>query len=249
MFANLTTTQLTAFILGIVFSGIAVACSFFCLRWARKFKSKILACAVTTISPFIAISAWFFLIFSYVKGIKEDEIFNLFISMALSLVVCFMIVTISYVLFNKNKARLRELDKEAEAKEKAERDAQIALAMAKAMANNSQNAQIIEVENAEDVSATEPQEVASEVVTETQNQDDMEETLEEEMEDAQEETEEVPEELAQEDEEDIEEVEENFDDQEDLDEEDLDEEVDDELTEELEATPVEDDTDDSDDEE
>ena len=121
MFTNLTVTQLVAFILGIVFSIISIACCFFAYKWSKKFKSRVLACTITMIAPFIAIASWFFLIFSFVKGLKNDEVLNLFVSLALSIVACFMILIVSSLLYRKNKARLAELEKQAEEKERTEK--------------------------------------------------------------------------------------------------------------------------------
>ncbi len=193
MFANLTTTQLTALILGIAFSAIAVACSFFALRWSKKIKSKVLAGAITTIAPFIAISAWFFLIFSYVKGVKEDEIFNLFISMAISLVICFMILVVSSLLYRKNISRLMEIEKQEEEKERAKQEA-IAIAVAKAQ-QESQEVIEVEVEDAstdevveESVESEDVEEINHETFEESEDVEELEEETEELSEDELEET-------------------------------------------------------------
>jgi len=191
MFTNLTTTQLTALILGVAFSAIAVACSFFALRWSKKIKSKVLAGAITTIAPFIAITAWFFLIFSYVKGVKEDEIFNLFISMAISLVICFMILVVSSLLYRKNIARLMEIEKQEEEKERAKQEA-IAIAVAKAQQDNQEVIEV-EVEDAEIEENADNQEI-DEVVEESEDLvEENQETLDE-VEELEEETEELAEE-------------------------------------------------------
>ena len=190
MFTNLTTTQLTALILGVAFSAIAVACSFFALRWSRKIKSKVLAGAITTSAPFIAITAWFFLIFSYVKGVKEDEIFNLFISMAISLVICFMILVVSSLLYRKNIARLMEIEKQEEEKERAKQEA-IAIAVAKAQQDNQEVIEV-EVEDAEIEENTDNQEI-DKVVEESEDLvEENQETLDE-VEELEEETEELAE--------------------------------------------------------
>lgn len=224
MFANLTTTQLTALILGVAFSAIAVACSFFALRWSKKIKSKILAGAITTIAPFVAISAWFFLIFSYVKGIKEDEVFNLFISMAISLVICFMILVVSSLIYRKNINRLMEIEKKEEEKERAKQEA-IAVAVAKA-----QHQEVIEVEP-EDANEVVEENVNSEEV-ETETLEESEEVIED-LEESEEENEEVQEESNEE----VEELEEETEEVEELEEETPEEVVEDE---EVEPTPVED---------
>ncbi len=245
MFTNLTTTQLTALILGVAFSAIAVACSFFALRWSKKIKSKVLAGAITTIAPFIAITAWFFLIFSYVKGVKEDEIFNLFISMAISLVICFMILVVSSLLYRKNIARLMEIEKQEEEKERAKQEA-IAIAVAKAQQNNQEVIEV-EVEDAEIEENADNQEI-DEVVEESEDLvEENQETLDE-----VEEIEELPEEAIEE----FDEVEELEEETEELAEEDLDEVVEKseetQEVEEVEPTPVEEETqetsDDNDDE-
>ena len=208
MFANLTTTQLVALILGIVFSAIAVACSFFALRWAKKIKSRILACCITMIAPFIAITSWFVLIFSYVKAFKNDEVFNIFVSMALSLVVCFMILVVASLVFRKNKDRLAEIEqKEKEEEQKAleMRMAQVELAKEEARLKEEAKKERFEelkeeLDSAEQDLYTEETVEAEEDLTseETQEEEETETEVEENQEEVDEDIQEEAEETADE---------------------------------------------------
>ncbi len=107
-FKQLSSTQIVTFILGIVFSLLAVAAIFTAFKYGGKIKSKTKIILLTMVLPFIAIASWLILIFSFVDGFKQDDILNIFVSIALSLVICFMILMVAYVLYNKHKASLEK---------------------------------------------------------------------------------------------------------------------------------------------
>lgn len=107
-FKDLTNTQIVVFILGVVFSVLAVASVFWAFKYSAKIKSKVKIILYTMVLPFIAITSWLILIFSFVDGFKQDDVLNIFVSLALSIVICFMILTVAYVLYQKHKAKFVE---------------------------------------------------------------------------------------------------------------------------------------------
>ncbi len=107
-FKDLTNTQIVVFILGVVFSVLAVASVFWAFKYSAKIKSKVKIILYTMVLPFIAITSWLILIFSFVDGFKQDDVLNIFVSLALSIVICFMILTVAYVLYQKHKAKFDE---------------------------------------------------------------------------------------------------------------------------------------------
>lgn len=120
-FSYLSTTQIVTLVLAVVFSVLAVATTFFAFKNAEKIKSKALIFVMTLVMPFIAITCWLILIFSFVKGFKGNDILNIFVSIAISLFTCFMILIVANALYQKHKKDLEgvsEMEKEAAKLEK-----------------------------------------------------------------------------------------------------------------------------------
>ncbi len=108
---NLTSLQLTAFVLGIVASVLAVASIFFAFKNADKIKSPALAVVLTIIFPLIAISGWLMLIFSFVPAFASNDLLNILVSIAIAVVVCAAITLVSCLLHKKHKAGLENASK------------------------------------------------------------------------------------------------------------------------------------------
>ncbi len=101
-FNYLTMTQKVALLLGIIFSVLAVASTFFAFKNADKIKSKVLGLILSLIMPFLAMTSWMILIFSFLDGFKNDDIMVIFVSLALAIVICLMILVISNALYRKH---------------------------------------------------------------------------------------------------------------------------------------------------
>lgn len=107
-FNYLTMTQKVALLLGIIFSVLAVASTFFAFKHANKIKSKVLGLIFSLIMPFLAMTSWLILIFSFLDGFKNDDIMVIFVSIAISIVICLMILVISNALYRKHDKNMTE---------------------------------------------------------------------------------------------------------------------------------------------
>lgn len=113
-FEYMTSSQIAALILGIVFSIIAVATTFLAFKYAKKFNSFVKAISMALVAPFLAMIAWLFLIFSFLDGFRKDEVLNIIISILIALFICCMIILIAKALYNKNKDKFIEEDEDEE---------------------------------------------------------------------------------------------------------------------------------------
>lgn len=110
MFNNLTSGQIAAFILGLIFSVLAVAGIFFAYKNADRIKSKSWICLLTMVMPFVAITCWLIFSFSFVEVFKKSEVLNVFVSLGISVVICFMILIVANALYHKHKNALESND-------------------------------------------------------------------------------------------------------------------------------------------
>ncbi len=101
-FNYLTMTQKVALLLGIIFSVLAVASTFFAFKNADRIKSKVLGLILSLIMPFLAMTSWMILIFSFLDGFKNDDVMIIFVSLALCIVICLMILVIANALYHKH---------------------------------------------------------------------------------------------------------------------------------------------------
>lgn len=120
-FNYLSTTQIVTLALAVVFSILAVATTFFAFKNAERLKSKTIVFVLTMVMPFVAITCWLILIFSFVEGFKNNDIVNIFVSIAIALITCFMILIVANALYQKHKKDLEQRAvMEEEAKKLAE---------------------------------------------------------------------------------------------------------------------------------
>ena len=106
MFEYMTDSQIAAFIIGIVFSVISIATTCLAIKYAKKFNSMTKAISMALIIPAIAFVAWFFLIFSFFDGFREDEVLNLIVSIIISVILAGMVVIVARALYNKHQDEL-----------------------------------------------------------------------------------------------------------------------------------------------
>ena len=120
MFDYMSYSQIAALFLGIAFTVISIATTFLAVKYAKKFKSFIKTIFFSLTAPFVASVGWLFLIFSFLPGLRNDDLLNLIISI-LALFICAMVITVAKALYNKH-ADLEEKDEEetAEQEEPAE---------------------------------------------------------------------------------------------------------------------------------
>lgn len=109
-FDYMTNSQIAALIIGLVFSVIAVGTTFLSIKYAKRFDSFLKAIAITLVAPFIAFTAWLFLIFSFLDGFRNDELLNILISIVIALVICGVIIIIAKALYQKHQAELLEAE-------------------------------------------------------------------------------------------------------------------------------------------
>ena len=109
-FDYMTSSQIAALIIGLVFSVIAVGTTFLSIKYAKKIDSFLKAILVTLVAPFVAFTAWLFLIFSFLDGFRKDELLNLLISIVIALVICGVIIIIAKALYQKHQAELLETE-------------------------------------------------------------------------------------------------------------------------------------------
>ena len=107
-FEYMTSSQIAALVLGIVFSIFAVATTFLAFKYAKKINSFVKAISLALVAPFLAMIAWLFLILSFLDGFRNDEVLNIIISILIALFICCMIILIAKALYNKNKDKFVE---------------------------------------------------------------------------------------------------------------------------------------------
>ena len=110
MFDYMSYSQIAALFLGIAFTVISIATTFLAVKYAKKLKSFIKTIFFTLTAPFIACIGWLFLIFSFIQGLRNDDLLNLIVSIILSLFICAMVITVAKALYNKHS----DLDEDEE---------------------------------------------------------------------------------------------------------------------------------------
>lgn len=119
-FSYLSTTQIVTLVLAVVFSVLAVATTFFAFKNAEKLKSQAIIFVLTLVMPFVAITCWLILTFTFVNGFKGNDILNIFVSLAIALFTCFMILLIANALYKKHKKDLEGISEMEKAANKLE---------------------------------------------------------------------------------------------------------------------------------
>lgn len=117
IFENMSDTQLAAFILGIVFSVLAIGAVIFAYVNADRIKSQVGAIILTMIMPFLAFASWLYCIFSFLEAFKGKEVINLIVSIVLAGIISFMLLIVSKALL----ARHFSLTSEAKQQKQEER--------------------------------------------------------------------------------------------------------------------------------
>ena len=110
-FENLTSSQLAAFILGIIFSVFAVVSVLIAIKKTKSIKISTSSLLLLLLMPFIAFVCWFFLIFSFVNGFNEFT--SLMTAIIISIVVCVMIVVVTLALYKRNKQLMTQEEVDA----------------------------------------------------------------------------------------------------------------------------------------
>ena len=105
---NLTSAQLAAFILGIIFSIFSVVAVLIAIKKTNKLKMSTGTLLLLMAMPFIAFVAWFYLAFSFIKGFGNKEFLTLMIAILSALVICIMIVVVSLALYKRSKKLMTE---------------------------------------------------------------------------------------------------------------------------------------------
>ena len=117
IFENMSDTQLAAFILGIVFSVLAIGAVIFAYVNADRIKSQVGAIILTMIMPFLAFASWLYCIFSFLEAFQGKEVINLIVSIVLAGIISFMLLIVSKALL----ARHFSLTSEAKQQKQEER--------------------------------------------------------------------------------------------------------------------------------
>lgn len=117
IFENMSDTQLASFILGIVFSVLAIGAVIFAYVNADRMKSQTGAIILTMVMPFLAFTSWLYCIFSFIEAFRDQEVINLVVSIVLAGIISFMLLIVSKALL----ARHFSLTSEAKQQKQEER--------------------------------------------------------------------------------------------------------------------------------
>lgn len=114
MFDYMTKSQIASFIIAIIFSIISIATTFLVMKYSKKLNSFAKTICFSLTAPFIAGTAWIFMCFSFVEGLRKDDALNLIISLILSLFVFGMVIIVAKALYNKHGNDEEETQSEGE---------------------------------------------------------------------------------------------------------------------------------------
>ena len=115
------TSQFAALVLGIAFTLISVATTLLAFKFAKKIKSFTKAIFLILIAPFIACTAWLYLLFSYLDGLRKSEIIAFVVAILMAIFIFGMVVVVAKALYSKHGPALEAYD-QALAEEQAIRD-------------------------------------------------------------------------------------------------------------------------------
>ena len=115
------TSQFVALIIGAAFTIISIATTLLAFKYAKKLKSFTKAIILIIIAPFIASAAWLYLLFSYLDGLRKNEILAFVIAVLMSIFIFGMVVVVAKALYSKHGPALEAYDHALE-EEKAVRD-------------------------------------------------------------------------------------------------------------------------------
>lgn len=139
-FEYLSTSQVAALFLGIIFSVFSVVGILIAIRQNRKIKLTTGVLLSLLCAPFAAFVCWFFLIFSFLPGFLNKEFLSLMVALIVAIIVCVMIVTVTMSLYKKKKELMTKEEIEEIANDLAKED-------------QSQEYEITEEENKENVNS------------------------------------------------------------------------------------------------
>lgn len=120
IFENMSDTQLASFILGIVFSVLAIGAVIFAYVNAERMKSQTGAIILTMIMPFLAFTSWLYCIFSFIEAFRDQEVINLVVSIVLAGIISFMLLIVSKALLARHFSLTSE-EKQQKQEERAQR--------------------------------------------------------------------------------------------------------------------------------
>ena len=120
IFENMSDTQLASFILGIIFSVLAIGAVIFAYVNAERMKSQVGAIILTMIMPFLAFTSWLYCIFSFIEAFRDQEVINLVVSIVLAGIISFMLLIVSKALLARHFSLTSE-EKQQKQEERAQR--------------------------------------------------------------------------------------------------------------------------------
>lgn len=101
-FKWMTASQIAVLVIALVFSIFSVATSIIAYKYANKLNSFIKIISMVVVAPFIAITSWLFLVFSFLDGFRNDEALNVVISILIAIFICGVIIIVAKALYAKN---------------------------------------------------------------------------------------------------------------------------------------------------
>ncbi len=120
MFDYMSNSQIAALILGIVLSVFSIVTTCIAVKYAKHYNSFAKSIALAVTLPFLAFISWFFLIFSFLDGFRDDELLNLIVSIILAIILAGTVIIVAKALYNKHQDELIDED---DAKEDTEQPA------------------------------------------------------------------------------------------------------------------------------
>ena len=114
-FSWMSTSQIAALISGIALTVISIATTLLAFKYAKKINSFIKVMAMSLVSPFLAMTAWLFLILSFLDGFRKDEFLSIVISALIALFICAMIMIVAKALYAKHREALDKKESEEDA--------------------------------------------------------------------------------------------------------------------------------------
>ena len=109
-FTWMSTSQIAALIVAIIFSVCSVATSILAFKYAKKFNTFLKSVAITMVAPFLAVASWLFLILSFLDAFRNDEALNIVISILIALFLCGVVIVVSKALYAKNGEKMEMND-------------------------------------------------------------------------------------------------------------------------------------------
>lgn len=177
-FSMISPSQLASLIIAICFSVLSLTMSLFAFKYAGRFEKKTTIVVFTLLFPFVAMTGWFFTIFSFVEWFRQTELANLLISIVLAGLITFMVVIVAKALFARYFNLTEEeweARKEAKAAKKAAKREQKLLGYTSEQVEEAENIEEAVEENNEEIVVEENNEEMTDAevtIEETQENED-----------------------------------------------------------------------------